>query len=102
MSTHVKPHVIILGPGGVKGFLQLGLLYILTQNNFLDDVHTYIGVSIGSIISLLVVCNYSIDEIISHAIHTDLFEKLNLYNITSFNDVKNFLMILLKINSRYY
>lgn len=89
MSTHVKPHVIILGPGGVKGFLQLGLLYILTQNNFLDDVHTYIGVSIGSIISLLVVCNYSIDEIISHAIHTDLFEKLNLYNITSFNDVKN-------------
>lgn len=84
-----KPHILVLGPGGVKGFLQLGLLYVLLDNKYLDDVHTYIGVSIGSIISLLIICNYTIEEIITHAIHIEIFEKTNLFNISSFGEIRN-------------
>jgi len=54
-----KPDIVILGPGGIKGFLELGVLYALQNNNLLENVHTYVGVSVGSIISLLLVCGFA-------------------------------------------
>lgn len=69
-----KPELIVLGPGGVKGFLPLGSLVYLERSGLLNNVHTYVGVSVGAIISLLVIAGYSVyDEIIKDALEIDLF-----------------------------
>ncbi len=79
-----QPKVLILGPGGVKGFLQLGSLLLLEQTRVLDDIETVIGVSIGSVIGLLYVIGYKISEIIELSISTSLssiFSTLAIANI---------------------
>lgn len=67
-----RPHVLVLGPGGVKGFLELGALVILDDNEYLEAVSSYIGVSIGSIISLLLVCGYTPRKIVNIMVEFDL------------------------------
>lgn len=79
------PHAIVLGPGGVKGFLQLGALFALERVKMLDRVKSYTGVSVGAIISLLLCSGCEIKEIIQYAIETDLFRNLNHF---SFEDMK--------------
>ena len=54
---------LILGPGGVKGFLELGSLYCLERKGELNGIKTYIGVSIGSLISLLLTSNFKVLDI---------------------------------------
>lgn len=59
-----KPNVLVLGPGGTKGYMTLGSLKYLYEINYLDEVHTWVGCSIGSIISLLMLAGYTPDEVI--------------------------------------
>ena len=49
------PEVIVIGPGGCKGFLELGALLYLEKEGYLRSVKTYAGVSVGAVISLLIV-----------------------------------------------
>jgi len=79
------PEVLVLGPGGVKGFLELGALILLESEGYLKNITTYVGVSIGAIISLLLVTGYTVTEIISDAIETNLFQDLSSIN---FEDIK--------------
>ncbi len=76
-----KPEILVLGPGGIKGFLELGVLYVLESEDFLTDVHTYVGVSVGAIVSLLMVCGRTITEIIAEAADADIFQDLSSVNI---------------------
>jgi predicted acylesterase/phospholipase RssA len=80
-SNDWKPHVLVLGPGGVKGFLELGALILLEVEGFLKNVTTYAGVSVGSIIALLLVAGYTVTEIISDAVDTNLFQDLSSINL---------------------
>lgn len=73
------PRTLVIGPGGVKGYLALGFLCPLEDRNFLEKVDTFAGVSVGAIISLLLVVGYKVREIIG------ISEKLEL-----FKDVSNF------------
>lgn len=68
------PDVVVLGGGGAKGFLELGALFALEQQGFLDRVKTWAGVSIGSAISLLFVAGYSLEDIITHGITANIFQ----------------------------
>lgn len=81
-----KPEILVLGPGGVKGFLELGALYALSNGNLLTEVTTYVGVSVGAIISLLMVCGYDATEIIVEASDANIFEDLSSVNL---RDVRN-------------
>ena len=81
-----KPNVLVLGPGGAKGFLQLGSLEYLQKKNFLDEVHTIVGCSIGAIISLLILCGYKFKEISDLGITLDLFKDIRSVNITNILD----------------
>lgn len=58
-----KPDLIVLGPGGVKGLLEVSSLILLDQLDILSNVTTFVGVSIGSIIALLCVLGYTPAEI---------------------------------------
>lgn len=80
-STDWKPDVLVLGPGGVKGFLELGALILLEAEGFLKNVTTYIGVSVGAIIALLLVAGYTVTEIIAEAVETNLFQDLSSINL---------------------
>ena len=68
MNTDVywKPDIIVLGPGGSKGYIQLGALLRLELDNLLSNVVQYVGCSVGAIISLLMVVGYSANDIINY------------------------------------
>lgn len=66
------PDTLVLGPGGIKGILILGALKELEFSSLLSEIKRYIGVSVGSIICLLLICKYSVNEI--------LYETINIPN----------------------
>lgn len=72
-----KPDVLVLGPGGVKGFLELGALILLESEGLLRNVTSYAGVSVGAIIALLLVAGYTVTEVIADAVDTNLFQDLS-------------------------
>lgn len=76
------PDILVLGPGGMKGFLELGSLIKLHSVGLLDRVHTYIGCSVGALISLLLICGYNPTEILNDAVETDLFHDLYSISLT--------------------
>lgn len=67
------PDVLLIGSGGFRGFHYLGFITALEKSNHLVNVNTYIGVSIGSIISLLLLCGYSSQQIIEIGMDTSPF-----------------------------
>src|SRR5665648_189955 len=81
-SLQWKPDIIVLGSGGVKGFLHLGALCALKEYHMLDHVKTYVGVSVGAIVALLCVIGYNISEIIVFANETSLFNDFSTINFS--------------------
>jgi predicted acylesterase/phospholipase RssA len=81
-----KPEIVVLGPGGIKGFMELGSLYRLMWTDLLSEVHTYVGVSVGSIISLLMICGYSPIDIVSDALEMDIFEDISKFTWANIQD----------------
>jgi len=71
-----KYDAIVLPSGGVNGFAILGCLQNLMDNNYLNNVNTYVGTSVGSIISLLMCLGYKPSEIFVHVWQSNLIEKL--------------------------
>src|SRR3990167_198266 len=76
------PEVISLGPGGEKGYIELGVLHTLYINGFLTKVHTYIGCSVGAAISLLMVCGYEPSTIINRTMKIEVFKDLHSIDIS--------------------
>lgn len=79
--TKVYPRVLVIGPGGIKGLKALGFLSPLEQNGILNHVDTFCGVSVGAILSLLMISGYEIREIIGEATSLNLFQQLDTLNI---------------------
>jgi len=75
--------VVVIGPGGIKGFAALGFLLPLEEENVLSLTDTYCGVSVGAIISLLLIVGYSVREIIGHAIDFNIFKSLEDFSIAA-------------------
>lgn len=80
------PDALVLGPGGMKGFLELGALIKLYNSKFLENIKIYVGCSVGSIIALLLVSGYTPNQIVKEAAKASIFE-----DITSLclSDIKN-------------
>ena len=76
-----KPNIFVLGPGGAKGYLELGLMLKFEQENYLSNINGYIGCSVGSSISLLTVAGYSVTEIINDCIDMNLINDITDINI---------------------
>jgi|DewCreStandDraft_4_1066084.scaffolds.fasta_scaffold02793_20 predicted acylesterase/phospholipase RssA len=81
-----NPEILVLGPGGIKGFLFLGALLILESEGYLERIKTFVGVSVGAIISLLLVAGYTVTEIISEAVDTSLFQDISCINLTEIKE----------------
>lgn len=59
-----KPDVIVLGPAGIKVFLELGALVCAERMGWLKNIKWYVGVSAGAIISYLLILGYTVSEAI--------------------------------------
>ncbi len=97
-----KFEMVTLSGGGLKGIIQLGALHYFYEKGLYDQktVHTYSGTSIGSVISLLLICGYTPMDIFSSVYTTnkffkaedslslwDIMEKRGLLSINSFIDI---------------
>lgn len=84
--------ILVIGPGGVKGFFELGILYEAEKKNILKNIKEYIGVSIGAIFCFLLNIGYTIKEILYIAIESDNvinFDPKNPNILKLLNDAKN-------------
>src|SRR3972149_10640295 len=77
------PRVIVIGPGGIKGLKILGFLSPIEDSGLLEYLDTYCGVSVGAVISLLIICGYQIREIVGEAAKLDLFKEIGAFNFKS-------------------
>jgi predicted acylesterase/phospholipase RssA len=77
------PRVLVIGPGGAKGLKVLGFLSVIEDSGLLNYVDTYCGVSIGAVISLLIICGYEIREIVGEAARLDIFKDIGSFNLQS-------------------
>ena len=51
--SELDPLVLVLGSSGFASYAQLGALWFLSYTHLLRNIKTYIGCSVGAIISLL-------------------------------------------------
>tara|TARA_R100000750_G_C2326078_1_gene88225 strand:+ start:213 stop:1064 length:852 start_codon:yes stop_codon:yes gene_type:complete len=73
--------VLVIGPGGIKGYQELGAIYYLDSIGKLNNVKTIIGVSVGAIIGLMMAAGISIKDIIYLAVANVDIVDLDLENI---------------------
>lgn len=81
-----KPDVLVVGPGGVKGFVELGALLKLEDDGYLKNVKTFTGCSAGAAICLLLVAGYNVTEIIQMCWKINLLKDVTDLN---FDDIKD-------------
>lgn len=70
------PEIIVIGPAGVRGFIESGPLWYYEKVGFLKSVKTIVGVSVGSLIGALMAIGLNIERIIEITIHLSLFDEL--------------------------
>lgn len=71
---------LLLGSGGVKGYLLIGGLSFLAKNGYLKKIKHICGVSVGSIIALLYMTGYSPADMINLSLNLDV-PSINLSQI---------------------
>lgn len=63
---------LVLGSGGVKGYMLIGGLSFLARNGYLKNINHICGVSVGSIIALLYMCGYSPADMIKLSLNLNV------------------------------
>jgi predicted acylesterase/phospholipase RssA len=63
----------------------------IEDSGLLEYADTYCGVSIGAMISLLIICGYKIREIVGEAVKLDLFKEMGSFNFQSIMENKGFI-----------
>ena len=81
-----KPDVVVIGPGGVKGYLELGALYKLEKEHFYDNTLKFTGVSAGAGIALLIVAGYTVNETIRTVWDVNLLSDITDLSIEQIRD----------------
>jgi NTE family protein len=93
MIDYEKIDTLVLSGGGWKGLCQLGILHYLVENSLinLENIDRSCSVSIGSVISLLLMCKWTPIEI---------FRKVYMTN-NFFSDVPNIWTIINNLKDKY-
>ena len=59
-------NTLVLSGGAIRGFSHLGALHYFSTNNLINNVNTYVGTSVGSMICFLLIIGYKPIEIFNH------------------------------------
>ena len=82
------PKVLILGPGGVKGFLTIGSLLFFEKSKLLKEINKVVGISIGAVIGMFYTAGFSMTDILEIALSTqiaDVMTSLDIVNVMKKN-----------------
>lgn len=74
------PDMIYIGSGGVKGHYYTGAIQACYEMGLMENNKGFMGQSVGSIISLLLICEYTPSEINTLACRTNIFSMLSKSN----------------------
>lgn len=74
-------NTLVLSGGAVKGVLLLGALHYIYEKNYHKTITTFIGTSIGSIISYLLIIGYTPLELITYICTKHFLENIADFNI---------------------
>ena len=78
----VEFDTLVICGGSINGISILGALQYVTDNNIINNIKSYVGTSVGAIISYLLIIGYTPVEIIVYlCTHHVLFEKLKCFDI---------------------
>jgi NTE family protein len=77
------PRRILLSGGGIRGLAHIGALQELDKNGMLKGVKEWIGVSAGSILSLMIVVGYTLNELKNFCELFDFSNVIDLDDATS-------------------
>lgn len=80
------PDVIVLGPGGAKGYIELGFMLSLEEESYYNNVTEWIGCSIGSSIALMIVAGCPVQQIIDDCIDVNIINDITDINIEHINE----------------
>lgn len=74
-----NPNVVVFGPGGIKGLLEIGALQAIEdfRPQWIDNFEIVAGVSIGAYIGLMMVSGYKSQDIIEDGLVIDLFHDIS-------------------------
>tara|TARA_B100000795_G_scaffold136703_1_gene102096 strand:+ start:652 stop:1494 length:843 start_codon:yes stop_codon:yes gene_type:complete len=77
---------LVLSAAGINGYIFLGGIKYLMEKNLLDNLENILGTSVGSILGLLYILGFTIDEIIELAtkISPDTIFNITGKNVISF------------------
>jgi predicted acylesterase/phospholipase RssA len=100
----INKKILVLSAGDIKGISHLGVMKALEDLNILKDIYTIAGSSMGSIIGLLYVIGYTIDELYNFILLFDMqkmqsFEPINFlhkYGLDNGDKLKILLIKLMK------
>lgn len=79
----VDPTTIVLSGGGMHGFNLLGALAYLEDKEYLKNVTTYIGTSIGGMIGYLMLLGYTPIELVIYFQRKNIGNSLGQFNLIS-------------------
>lgn len=74
---------LVISGGGVNGLTMLGFLQYATDNYLINNINTYVGTSVGSILGYLLAIGYTPIEIMVYICTNHLFERLKYFNIVA-------------------
>jgi len=75
-------NVMILSGGSIKGFGMLGAIQYLIDQKMIENINTYIGCSVGSMIAYLLIIGFKPNEIISKIISEKILDHFTKINIS--------------------
>ncbi len=75
------PHILVLGPGGMKGFKMIGLLGYMYDHELGSKLERIVGCSVGAILGLLYVIGYKPWEILTIGINFNIWPHISTMNI---------------------
>ena len=76
-----KPQILVLGPGGMKGFTMIGLLGYIYDHNLGSKIERLVGCSVGAILGLLYVVGYKPWEILQIGCKFNIWPHISTMNI---------------------
>ena len=74
---------LVISGGGINGLTMLGFLQYVYDNYLINNINTYVGTSVGSILCYLLAIGYTPIEIMVYICTNHLFERLKYFNIVA-------------------
>lgn len=76
-------NILVLAGGGIKGLVFVGVFKYLEELNIIQNIHTLVGTSIGSLFAALIIMGYNSDDMYKFIKSFDLTKITNV-NISTF------------------